>query len=518
MSANRLKCVIIGGGATGCAVGRDLVLRGFDVTLIEYGDLGSGTSSRFHGMLQSGARYAVSDTEYAAECMRERLNIARLLPATVEQTGGVFVSLPEDPAEYADRFVAGCAAAGIPTSELDPEVVMREEPAISRKVLRAISVPDATIQPWRLVNFLADDIRHHGGTVLTRHRVDRIDVRNGAVHGVEVSGPEGSRVIPADVIVNAAGPWSRRIAAMVGEDTDLELGKGSILVFSHRLTTRAINRCRPPTSHDIIVPTGTISLFGTTSETVDSPDTTHVRPEEIQQLLDGAEPLIPDVRSYRAFRAWAGVRPLYKPKKWDPAKSLPRRHSVIPHSHNGIAGFWTICGGSLSTHRAMAEDIGNQICQSVGLDRACRTATTPFAATPPAPDWQPARNYYQAETSHRQSRQICECEAVDEGDVTSLIRDHGIRTLHDVRRRLRVGFGPCQGTFCGMRVAAAIAANDPEYDLADDLGRFWMERMKGARYTCWGSQAKQALLSDLVYRETLGLLVTPAIAPVDEPR
>ena len=42
--------------------------------------------------------------------------------------------------------------------------------------------------------------------------------------------------------------------------------------------------------------------------------------------------------------------------------------------------------------------------------------------------------------------------------------------------------------------------------------------MKGARYTCWGSQAKQALLSDLVYRETLGLLVTPAIAPVDEPR
>ena len=97
ISLNAPRAIIIGGGATGCGVARDLSMRGFKVTLIEFGDLGSGTSSRFHGMLQSGARYAVSDTEYAAECMRERLNIANTAPEVVEQTGGLFVTLPDDP-------------------------------------------------------------------------------------------------------------------------------------------------------------------------------------------------------------------------------------------------------------------------------------------------------------------------------------------------------------------------------------------------------------------------------------
>src|SRR3546814_845151 len=91
------RVAIIGGGATGCGVARDLALRGFEVTLIEHGDLGCGTSSRFHGMLQSGARYAVSDTGYAAECMRERRIVARLAPEAVEETGGLFVTLAADP-------------------------------------------------------------------------------------------------------------------------------------------------------------------------------------------------------------------------------------------------------------------------------------------------------------------------------------------------------------------------------------------------------------------------------------
>lgn len=517
MGDSRPKCVIIGAGATGCGVGRDMALRGFDVTLIEFDDLGSGTSSRFHGMLQSGARYAVSDTDYAAECYRERLNIARLLPSSVEQTGGVFVSLPDDPADYADKFVAGCQGAKIDVAELDPERFMAEEPAVTRNVLRVFSVPDATIQPWRLVNHLADEIRHYKGKVLTRHRVNAIDVQGGAVKGVRVSGPEGEHFLPADVVVNSAGPWCRRVAAMVGEDTDLELGKGSILVFAHRLTTRVVNRCRPPNSHDIIVPTGTISLFGTTSETVQDPDTTHVRPEEIQELLDGAEPLIPNARSYRGLRAWAGVRPLYKPATRDPSKPLPRRHSVIEHAENGVAGFFTICGGSLSTHRSMAEDIGNRICRSLGLDQPCRTSATPFVGVPMA-DWQPARNYYRAETARRQSDQICECEQVDRQDVVTLIEDRGIRRLNDIRRRLRVGFGPCQGTFCASRVAAEIARVDPAYDVEADLAAFWMERLKGSRYTAWGAQAKQALLSDLVYRESLGLRLTPGILPKDAMR
>ncbi|MBT5351371.1 MAG: FAD-dependent oxidoreductase [Rhodospirillales bacterium] len=510
--------VVIGGGATGCGVARDLTLRGFIVTLVEFGDLGSGTSSRFHGMLQSGARYAVSDTDYGAECMRERLIVADLAPEVVEQTGGLFVSLPDDPPEFADKFLEGCQNARIPVQEMDPDQVMAEEPAISRNVLRAFSVPDATVQSWRLVNLLADDVRRMGGTILTRHQVTAIDTSGGNVRSVHVVGEGGEQTIEADIVVNAAGPWSARVAELVGESADLELGKGSIIVFSHRIVSRAVNRCRPPTSHDIIVPTGTVSLFGTTSEVVDNPDTTHVRPEEIQELLDNAETLIPKARSYRAFRAWAGVRPLFRPKDWPSDKPLPRRHSIVNHGDNGIAGFFTICGGSLTTHRSMAEDLGNHICKSLGMEAPCITATTPLSGRVDQSDWQPEGNYRQIEKSRQYLAPVCECESVNQADVLDQIENRDINHLHDLRRRLRIGFGPCQGTFCGSRVAALIARHHPEYSSNDDLGKFWTERLKGSTRTAWGQQARQALLSDVVYRETLGVRLTQNILPTDDRR
>ncbi len=520
---SRPRVAVVGGGATGCGVARDLAMRGCDVTLIEFGDLGSGTSSRFHGMLQSGARYAVSDTTYAAECMRERRIIAEIAPEAVEQTGGLFVSLPEDPPEFAEHFAAGCKAAEIPVAELEPQAAMAGEPAISREIVRAFSVPDATIDPWRLVNLLADDVKRRGGTVLTRHQVTGFDIEGGRVSAVRVARSNlRERRIEVDAVVNAAGPWSARIANMVGGGVGLQLTKGSILVLAHRLVRRAVNRCRPATSHDIVVPSGTVSLFGTTSEVVDDPDTTMVRPAEIQELLEGAEPLIPAVRDLRMLRAWAGVRPLVKPQIWSDDQPLPRRHAVIDHAELGVEGFLTVCGGSLTTHRAMAEDVTNHICRRFGINQPCRTSGTPLAANGaangPITGWRPAAGYEQIEQAGRTRKSLCECEAVDRQAIQELLRDREISSLHDVRRRLRVGFGPCQGSFCGSRLAELLAEVNPDFATTDELGRFWTERLKGSAHTAWGDQARQLLLSDAIYRGALGLRLSTEILPSTERR
>ena len=54
--------LVVGGGATGTGVARDLSLRGVDVALVERG----GTSGRSHGVLHSGARYAESGPNAAS--------------------------------------------------------------------------------------------------------------------------------------------------------------------------------------------------------------------------------------------------------------------------------------------------------------------------------------------------------------------------------------------------------------------------------------------------------------------
>jgi glycerol-3-phosphate dehydrogenase len=510
---------VIGGGATGMGVARDLVLRGLRVTLVEHGDLGSGTSGRFHGMLQSGARYAASDPGFAAECRRERRIVAGLVPQAVEPTGGLFVSLAEDPPDFADAFKAGCAAAGMGAEELDPEAVMRDEPHISRSVQRAFSVPDATINPWCLVNALCEDVRGRGGEVLTRHRVVGIERAGGRVGGVRIANGNGSAWTEGvDAVVNAAGVWSARVAGMVDQGVDLELTKGTILVFAHRCVGRVVNRCRPATSCDIMVPSGTVGLFGTTSEVVDDPDTTAVLPAEVQALLDGAEPMIPGIHGQRALRAWAGVRPLVRPPDWPAGKPLPRRHEVIDHGELGCPGFFTVCGGSLSTHRAMAEELGDEVCRYLRLNEPCQSATTPLLGNGARGPWRPAAGHAAEEAAAGGDTRICECEAVSPADLSELIGDRGPDGLHDLRRRLRIGFGPCQGTYCAGRVAGLLAEADPGFPAGRALADFWVERLKGMTPTAWGPQARQALFSDLVFRETLGLRLDEDALPGEDKR
>src|ERR1051325_2698044 len=132
-----------GGGPPGLGAARDAGLRGFKTILVEKGDLAHGTSGRYHGLLHSGARYVVRDPRSAADCYRENLILKRILPSAIENTGGLFVAVPEDPPEYAEPFVAGCQAAGIPAEEISPALALKEEPLLNPKLVRAFRVPDA---------------------------------------------------------------------------------------------------------------------------------------------------------------------------------------------------------------------------------------------------------------------------------------------------------------------------------------------------------------------------------------
>lgn len=72
--------LVIGGGGTGAAIIHDLMRRGYRATLVERGELTSGTTGRHHGQLHSGARYAVGDREIARECMEEVRILRKIAP------------------------------------------------------------------------------------------------------------------------------------------------------------------------------------------------------------------------------------------------------------------------------------------------------------------------------------------------------------------------------------------------------------------------------------------------------
>ena len=88
--------IVIGGGATGAGTARDCAKRGLSVLLIERFDFTAGATGRNHGLLHSGARYAVTDHESASECIKENMILRKIAAHCVEETGGLFPTLAED--------------------------------------------------------------------------------------------------------------------------------------------------------------------------------------------------------------------------------------------------------------------------------------------------------------------------------------------------------------------------------------------------------------------------------------
>ena len=120
MTKTHLEHILIIGGGVGGALAHDLTLRGFRVTLVEKGELLSGTTGRHHGLLHSGGRYAFNDVETARECYQENLILKRIAPQAIEPNGGLFVALDDEDLSHQNQFMVGCRDAGIPTQVLTP--------------------------------------------------------------------------------------------------------------------------------------------------------------------------------------------------------------------------------------------------------------------------------------------------------------------------------------------------------------------------------------------------------------
>ena len=336
MTTRQTQVLVIGGGATGAGVAWDAALRGYQTILVDRADLAQGTSGRFHGLLHSGGRYVVKDRPAAVECIEENAVLRRVAAATIEDTGGLFVTTPADDPAYGDEFLAGCAAAGVPVTEITTDEALRREPRVNPAIRRAFEVPDASIDTWKLVHALARGIAEHGGSVLTYHEVIGLQRDGDAVTGATVrdarTGEQSE--IEAEFVINAAGAWAGRIAAMAGvDDVTIVPGRGIMIALNHRLVNTVVNRCTMPADGDILVPIRTVSVIGTTDVHAPDPDDVSVRQEEVNAMLRFGDVLVPGLREARALRVWAGVRPLFQDAKAQGSdRDISRAHALLDHA------------------------------------------------------------------------------------------------------------------------------------------------------------------------------------------
>ena len=324
--------------------------------------------------------------------------------------------------------------------------------------------------------------------------------------------------VEARVTVSASGAWAGHIASMAGiEGVHVIPGRGIMIAMNHRLVNTVVNRCQMPTDGDIIVPIHTVSVIGTTDVHTDDPDDHSVLQEEVDAMLEDGERLVPGFKESRALRVWTGVRPLFEDHKEDAAstRDVTRSHALLDHSQrDGVAGFFTITGGKLTTYRLMAEQTVDAICcparraatvhdQRPSLCPARRTASSTTSAIGSS-----AR-----EASMRDDQLVCECELIPRRPARG-------RDARRARRRASMTSGGSSGSGWGRARAGSASTARPgsctgstgsrRRRRTPSLLEFLRERWKGMWPILYGDQMRQARFDEWVFQGVLDVEHLPA--------
>jgi glycerol-3-phosphate dehydrogenase len=502
---------------TGTGLARDLTLRGIECIVVEKRDINAGASGGNHGLLHSGARYVASDPTAAAECRLEGQRLKKLAPHCIEDTGGLFVAVAGDDENYIADFHDRCARCGIPVRAMACADAKALEPSLSNRLIAAYQVEDAAIDPFKLAldnmaqaEALGARLQRFTSVVgihRSRQRICSVSLRD------ETTGHP--LAVEADVVVNAAGAWAAAVAALADAQIPMIFSKGSLLVAGERISHRVINRLRPPTDGDILVPGGTVSILGTTSERTASPDTIYPEIHEVDHIIEQGAAVVPVLATTRYIRAYCGVRPLVSCADTCDDRTVSRGYALIDHAQDAdkpIENFITITGGKLTTYRLMAEKTADLVCRRLGNCTPCRTRTEPLPDMVAARWTQPGlapRTWM--ERSRPDDLLLCECEMVSQtvvDDLVSALQHYGQSPgLGAIGLRSRIGKGPCQGTFCSQRVAAYLYDTgkwQAERGIAE-LRSFLKARWRGQAPLLWDISLAQAELLEATHCGTFGL-------------
>jgi glycerol-3-phosphate dehydrogenase len=384
LSKEKFDLAIIGGGIQGAATARDAAMRGLKVALVDAGDFAGATSSRSSKMIHGGLRYLEQyDFRLVHEARRERRLLLTLAPHLAQPVPFLLPIYNGDPySPFKIRLgltvydLMGNLGRKDRHRMLSPADAIRRVPALRGESLRGAAVYfDSETDDARLTFENILDAANHGAVVsnYTRIRALKISSEDGKPQ-VQAAEAEdlltGARhEISARLWINAAGPWVDQVRAFLpGYDGSrtIRLTKGThILVPPVSGPFAMFAAILPGKRIFVMVPWHGHALLGTTDTDYDG-DPAAVRPDraDTEYLLAAlnrvlARPLeLSDVAC-----AFAGLRALAVQQGRSPSENT---REYVLHEDPWAANFVSICGGKLTTARALGEKVTDLVVSRLG--------------------------------------------------------------------------------------------------------------------------------------------------------
>lgn len=446
--------VIIGAGVIGAMTARELCKNSLSVCVVERANDGAAGASRAN----SGIVHAGFDAEPGT--LKARLNvagsekmehIAEELGVPYKRNGSLVLGYNDEDKATLEKLYRQGQENGVRDLELLNQEQLREaEPGVSRQATWALHAPTgAIICPYELTIAALGNAMDNGAEFLRNFQVTKIQETEEAmvVHAVD------GRQVEARYVVNAAGTFADRIAAMLGDDSfSICPRRGEYLLLDRECGGMVHHTLfRTPTKKGkgvLVTPTvdGNL-LLGPTAEAQEDPESAETTAAGLAEIISQTGSEAEGIPFRQVITSFAGLR----------ATGSTGDFIIRPWGKRTVHAAGMESPG-LSASPAAAEYVV-ELLRGLGLK------------TVPREDFQPRRKaaHWFRELSLEEKdayirehpvygKMVCRCETVSEGEILEAIRRAPqALDLDSVKRRTRSGMGRCQGGFCSPRIVELLA-------------------------------------------------------------
>ncbi len=311
-------CCIIGGGAVGLSIARELAGRGLAVRVLARDRASDTTSWAAAGILPPAPtcpRMSAGEalTAWSDSLLRrwsDELRAETGIDVGLRECGGLHVAATAVALERLRGSADAWHRKGARCEWLDATALATREPALAGAVARGglcggfLLPEEQQIRTSRLLDALERSCEMRG-VAITQADVRGIGVAGGRVTGVAARGAGGDESVTAATYVLAAGAWTGKLAAAFGLAIETRPIRGQIVLLrlERQVLGRVVNR-----GLDYVVPRDDGRLLvGSTLEDVGFDASTTA--DTIARLRGVARDLLGTAADAPVERVWAGLRP-----------------------------------------------------------------------------------------------------------------------------------------------------------------------------------------------------------------
>jgi glycerol-3-phosphate dehydrogenase len=452
----KFDIVIIGGGAVGCAIAYQLSQYDFSIALLERNpDVAMGTSGKNSAVVHAGFNNRQGSI-MAQLCVEGNIGFEELcqkMDVPYKKTGKLVIALEDSDLSAIDELLKNGEKNGcVGVSEVSRTEMDKLEPLV-RGVAALYSANTAATDPFLYTIHLAEAALKNGVSVFLNCEVSSIS-RAGFAYEIFA----GKDIFQADLIINSAGLYADKIAAMVG-DTRYTVypNRGEYLILD-KCVSKFVSRSVYPAPRKGVGGLGVHLTATINGNTLIGPSAEYVDDEEqyattcgmLERLFSEAETLLPNIRRNMIIGAYTGLRAKIVDKGEENFGDFIIEESTVAP---GVINLIGIESPGLTASLPIAKYIVNMLKSKFNLvPKPDRNSN--YIGPPRFRELRGEEQNALIKLNPNYGEIVCRCETVTKAEVLNALNNPlGARSIVAVKNRTRVMCGRCQGGYCLQRIA-----------------------------------------------------------------